>query len=52
MAIKRRNLLLGSGGTLLLSLFPWEIAYGAGIVDVRIWPRTNTPESRLSMTEN
>ena len=49
MAIKRRNLLLGSGGTLLLSLFPWEIAYGAGIVDVR---RTNTPESRLSMTEN
>ena len=38
MAIKRRNLLLGSGGTLLLSLFPWEIAYGAGIVDVRIWP--------------
>ena len=38
MAMKRRNLLLGSGGTLLLSLFPWEIAYGAGIVDVRIWP--------------
>lgn len=34
----RRSLLLGSAGTLLLSLAPWQIARGARMVDVRMWP--------------
>ena len=38
MEMRRRNLLAGGGGVLLLSLLPWEIAEGAELVDVRIWP--------------
>lgn len=36
--IDRRRLVLGSASTLLLSLAPWQIARGARMVDVRMWP--------------
>lgn len=36
--IDRRRLMLGASGTLLLSLAPWQIARGARMVDVRMWP--------------
>lgn len=34
----RRDLLTASAGTLLLSLSPWDLAYGARLIDVRMWP--------------
>ncbi len=37
----RRRLLTASAGTLLLSLAPWQIAYGAKMIDVRMWPSTD-----------
>ena len=36
--IDRRRLVLGSASTLMLSLAPWQIARGARMVDVRMWP--------------
>lgn len=36
--IERRRLMAGSAGTLLLSLAPWQPAFGARLVDVRMWP--------------
>lgn len=38
MDVERRNLLLGSTSTLLLSLAPWQLAHGAKMLDVRMWP--------------
>ena len=34
----RRSFLEGAGGALLLSFVPWSPAYGAQVVDVRVWP--------------
>jgi N-acetylmuramoyl-L-alanine amidase len=34
----RRRVLAGAGGTLLLSLSPLQIARGASLLDVRLWP--------------
>lgn len=36
--LNRRRLMLGASSTLLLSLAPWQIAKGARMVDVRMWP--------------
>ena len=36
--IERRRLMAGSAGTLLLSLAPWQPAFGAKLIDVRMWP--------------
>lgn len=36
--LNRRRLMLGASSTLLLSLTPWQIAKGARMVDVRMWP--------------
>lgn len=36
--LDRRRLVLGSAGTLLLSLAPWQIARGARMIQVRMWP--------------
>ncbi len=38
MALNRRSVLLSGSSVLLFSLLPWDIAHGAGIVDVRMWP--------------
>lgn len=38
MELTRRNLFARSGSVLLFSLLPWDIAHGASIVDVRLWP--------------
>lgn len=38
MNTDRRKLLIASAGSLLLSLAPWEIARGAKMVAVRMWP--------------
>lgn len=38
MELTRRNILASAGGALALSLLPWDIAWGAGIIDVRVWP--------------
>ena len=38
MEFNRRRLISAAGGTLLLSLAPWQIASGAKLVDVRMWP--------------
>lgn len=38
MELNRRDLLAAGGGFLALSLLPWDIARGAGLVGVRIWP--------------
>lgn len=34
----RRDLLGGAAGTLILSFTPWSQAWGAQVVDVRMWP--------------
>jgi len=34
----RRRLIAGGGGTLVLSLAPWQIAQGATLLGVRVWP--------------
>jgi N-acetylmuramoyl-L-alanine amidase len=34
----RRRVLAGAGGTLLLGLSPLHIAYGATVLDLRLWP--------------
>jgi N-acetylmuramoyl-L-alanine amidase len=34
----RRRMLAGAGGTLLLGLSPLHIAYGATVLDLRLWP--------------
>ncbi|MDH4180583.1 MAG: N-acetylmuramoyl-L-alanine amidase [Betaproteobacteria bacterium] len=34
----RRNLIRGAGGTLVLALSPFDIARGASLVAVRVWP--------------
>ncbi|MFU0841540.1 MAG: N-acetylmuramoyl-L-alanine amidase [Burkholderia sp.] len=36
--LNRRRVLLGASGTLLLSLAPWQIARGAEMIAVRMWP--------------
>ena len=36
--LNRRRLMLGASSTLLLSLAPWQIAKGARMIDVRMWP--------------
>lgn len=36
--MERRRLIAAAGGTLLLSLAPWQIARGAKMVAVRMWP--------------
>ena len=36
--LNRRRLMLGASSTLLLSLSPWQIAKGARMIDVRMWP--------------
>lgn len=36
--MERRRLIAAAGGTLLLSLAPWQIARGATMVAVRMWP--------------
>ena len=36
--LTRRDFLAQTGSVLLLSLAPWQIAYGAKMVDVRMWP--------------
>ena len=38
MELARRSLISAGGGLLLFSFLPWDIAHGARIVDVRIWP--------------
>ncbi len=38
MEFNRRRLISAAGGTLLLSLAPWQIASGAKLVNVRMWP--------------
>ncbi len=38
MPTNRRALLAASAGTVLLSLAPWQIAHGARLIDVRMWP--------------
>ena len=38
MEFDRRRLITAAGGTLLLSLAPWQIASGAKLVNVRMWP--------------
>lgn len=38
MQTKRRDFLAASAGTVLLSLAPWQIAWGAKLIDVRMWP--------------
>lgn len=38
MEFDRRRLISAAGGTLLLSLAPWQIASGAKLVNVRMWP--------------
>ena len=38
MELTRRSLFNAGTGLLLFSFLPWDIAYGARIVDVRIWP--------------
>ncbi|MDO5530606.1 N-acetylmuramoyl-L-alanine amidase [Sutterella sp.] len=38
MDADRRRLIAASGGLLLFSLAPWEIASGAKLVNVRMWP--------------
>ncbi len=38
MQQNRRDLIAASAGTLLLSLAPWQIAQGARLIDVRMWP--------------
>jgi N-acetylmuramoyl-L-alanine amidase len=35
---QRRNLIQGAGGTLVLALSPFDIARGASLVAVRVWP--------------
>jgi N-acetylmuramoyl-L-alanine amidase len=34
----RRRLIASGGGTLVLSLAPWQIAFGATLLGVRVWP--------------
>ncbi len=36
--ISRRDLITGSGSLLVLSFMPWTKAWGAQLVDVRMWP--------------
>ncbi|WP_295476828.1 N-acetylmuramoyl-L-alanine amidase [uncultured Sutterella sp.] len=36
--MERRRLIAAAGGTLLFSLAPWQIAEGAKLVNVRMWP--------------
>ena len=36
--LDRRRLVLGASGTLLLALSPWQIARGARMIEVRMWP--------------
>lgn len=36
--MERRSLIAAAGGTLLFSLAPWQIAEGAKLVNVRMWP--------------
>lgn len=36
--MERRRLIAAAGGTLLFSLAPWQIAEGARLVNVRMWP--------------
>lgn len=38
MPTNRRALLAASAGSVLLSLAPWQIAHGARLIDVRMWP--------------
>lgn len=38
MEFNRRRLISAAGGTLLLSLAPWQIASDAKLVNVRMWP--------------
>lgn len=38
MEASRRRLISAAGGTLLVSLAPWQIAHGAKLVNVRMWP--------------
>jgi N-acetylmuramoyl-L-alanine amidase len=35
---QRRRLIEGAAGTLVLSLAPWQIARGAALLGVRVWP--------------
>ena len=34
----RRRLIASGAGTLALSLAPWQLAYGASLLGVRVWP--------------
>lgn len=38
MELNRRRLIACAGGTLVFALAPWEIAHGAKMVAVRMWP--------------
>ncbi len=38
MPTSRRDILAASASTVLLSLAPWQIAKGARLIDVRMWP--------------
>ena len=38
LAVDRRRWLKGAAGSLVLSLSPWQIARGAALIGVRVWP--------------
>ncbi|MDL2059088.1 N-acetylmuramoyl-L-alanine amidase [Mesosutterella sp. AGMB02718] len=50
MDLVRRDFLARSGGILLFSLLPWDIAYGADILDVRLWPASEY--TRITIEHN
>ncbi len=48
--MERRRLIAGAAGALLFSLAPCQIAWGAKLVNVRMWPAAEYTQSLIHIT--